>query len=68
MKRTMLMSKLSAVALSAYLSGILFLALSAAAGPIRIQQVEPTPFFPKPAVAEPLRQQARLCLENSGPP
>ena len=47
---------------------VLFLALSAAAGPIRIQQVEPTPFFPKPAVAEPLRQQARLCLENSGPP
>jgi hypothetical protein len=46
----------------------LFLALSAAAGPVRIQQVEPTPFFPKPAAAEPLRQEVRLCLENSGPP
>ncbi len=40
---------------------------SAAAGPIRIQRVEPTPFFPRPAAAQPLRQQARLCLENSGP-
>jgi hypothetical protein len=47
---------------------MLLLVLPAAAGPVRILQVEPTPFFPKPAAAEPLRQQARLRLENSGPP
>ena len=42
------------------------LACSIGAAPVTIQ-VEPTPFFPKPATGQPLRQQARLCLENPGP-
>jgi len=41
-------------------------ACSAGAGLLTIQKIEPTPFFPKPAAGQPLRQQAKLCLENSG--
>lgn len=68
MKMLMWLQRISIVALPVEAAGLLFLALSAAAGPVRIQQVEPTPFFPKPVAAEPLRQEVRLCLENSGPP
>jgi len=51
------------------LLGISCLAFTAAAGPLSIQRVDPTPFFPKPAsAAGPLRQQARLSLSNAGPP
>jgi hypothetical protein len=43
-----------------------FLVCSAAAASVTIHQVEPTPLFPRPAEGQPLRQQVRLCLENSG--
>jgi hypothetical protein len=43
-----------------------FLACSVGAASVTIQQVEPTPLFPILAAGQPLRQQARLCLDNSG--
>jgi len=33
---------------------------------LTIQRIEPTPFFPKPIASQPLRQQARLYLDNTG--
>jgi hypothetical protein len=41
-------------------------AMYAAEGP-RIVAIEPTPLFPKAGSGEPLRQLARLKLENRGP-
>ncbi|MHB8971189.1 MAG: glycoside hydrolase family 38 N-terminal domain-containing protein, partial [Pirellulaceae bacterium] len=35
---------------------------------LRIAQVEPTPLFPQPAAGQPLKQLARLHLDNSGEP
>lgn len=34
---------------------------------LTIQKIEPTPLFPIPPQGEPLRQRARLCLDNPGP-
>ena len=54
------------------LRGLIFatfaLGLSAAlhADPLRIVKIEPTAMFPKVKAGEPLRQLARLSLENSG--
>lgn len=53
--------------LGSKLAGMLLLAFSAGAAPLSILHIEPTPFFPKPVAGHPLRQQARLCLDNPGP-
>ena len=46
--------------------GVWLLAGGSWAAALTIPQIEPTPFFPKPAANQPLRQQARLYLDNAG--
>jgi Glycosyl hydrolases family 38 N-terminal domain/Glycosyl hydrolases family 38 C-terminal domain/Glycosyl hydrolases family 38 C-terminal beta sandwich domain len=49
------------------LASLLFgLSLAHAAGQLAIEGVEPTPLFPKPEPGQPLRQAARLHLNNAG--
>ena len=55
-----------ALRLAALSAGIGLMACVLRAAPLTIQHLDPTPFFPKTAIEQPLRQQARLCLDNPG--
>lgn len=50
------------------LAALLLLSAAAWAGELSVARLEPTPLFPRPANGAPLRQTARLHLENRGQP
>ena len=47
---------------------LFWLSPSQAAGVVTIQEIKPTPLFPKPEPGQPLRQRALIYLENPDPP
>jgi len=50
------------------LGGAVFALFIQSVSGLEIKQVEPTPLFPKPAEGQPLKQLARLHLDNPGEP